>query len=172
MNLEDLLGDLSSRGVKIWAEDGQLRVRAPQGAVTSELKAALTEHKPELLRLLGQQRISEQAAALRADFPASLHGAHMLMPSSGSNLRRSLENWFDRQSLEPVVVAEFEDRALMKAFGERGAGVFTSPTAVERDVLTKYGVEVIGRSDEVKERYYLISPGLRLPSGQAVAGHA
>jgi LysR family transcriptional activator of nhaA len=102
--------------------------------------------------------VPEQAAALRADFPASLDGTDMLMPSSGTNLRRSLENWFERQSLEPVVVAEFEDRALMKAFGERGAGVFTSPTAVEQDVLTKYGVEVIGRCDEVKERYYLISP--------------
>lgn len=103
-----------------------------------------------------------QAAALRADFPASLNGTNMLMPGTGSNLRRSLETWFERQGVEPVIVAEFEDRALMKAFGEGGAGVFTVPTAVEKDVLTKYGVEVIGRTDEVKENYYLISPERRI----------
>ena len=50
----------------------------------------------------------------------------------------------------------------MKAFGEGGAGVFTSPTAVENDFLQKYGVEVIGRTDELTERYYLISAERRI----------
>jgi LysR family transcriptional activator of nhaA len=116
---------------------------------------------------LGESGISffavpEQAARLREDFPAALHGAAMLMPSSGSSLRRNLEAWFERHGVKPLVVAEFEDRALMKAFGERGAGVFTSPTAVEQDVLDKYGVEVIGRTDEISERFYLISPERRI----------
>ncbi len=106
--------------------------------------------------------IAEQAATLAADFPNSLDGAPMLMPSGGSTLRRSLENWFDGHGIQPVVVAEFDDRALMKAFGERGTGVFTSPTAVEQDVLSKYGVEVIGRTDEIAERFYIISPERRI----------
>ncbi|MCG7868877.1 MAG: LysR substrate-binding domain-containing protein, partial [Candidatus Thiodiazotropha taylori] len=80
------------------------------------------------------------------------------MPSSGSSLRRNLEIWFQRQQIEPVVVAEFEDRALMKTFGERGTGVFTTPTAVEQDVIDKYRVEVVGRSDEITESFYVISP--------------
>ena len=103
-----------------------------------------------------------QAASLGSDFPQSLNGLPMLMPSSGSNLRRSLETWFDRHSIEPQVVAEIDDRALMKAFGERGAGVFTTPTAVEQDVLHKYEVEVIGRTEEIKERFYVISPERRI----------
>jgi LysR family transcriptional activator of nhaA len=45
----------------------------------------------------------------------------------------------------------------MKAFGEAATGIFTSPTAVEEDVLDKYAVKVIGRSEEVKERFYAIS---------------
>jgi LysR family transcriptional activator of nhaA len=106
--------------------------------------------------------VPASAPMMREAFPGSLNGVHMLMPGSGSNLRRSLENWFERQAIEPVVVAEFEDRALMKAFGERGADVFTSPTAVEQDVVSKYGVEVIGRTDEVKERFYVISPERRI----------
>lgn len=106
--------------------------------------------------------VPEQAAALKADFPASLDGQNMLMPSGGSNLRRSLEGWFERMSVQPTVVAEFEDRALMKAFGERGSGIFTSPTAVEHDVLGKYGVDVVGRTDEIRERFYVISPERRI----------
>jgi LysR family transcriptional activator of nhaA len=112
---------------------------------------------------LGESGISffatpEMAGKLRADFPMSLDGQNMLMPSSGSSLRRNLEIWFQRQQIEPVVVAEFEDRALMKTFGERGTGVFTSPTAVEQDVIDKYRVEVIGQADEITESYYVISP--------------
>lgn len=103
-----------------------------------------------------------RAAALREGFPRSLDGVPMLMPSGGSNLRRNLESWFDRQGIQPRVVAEFEDRALMKAFGEAGSGVFTTPAAVEQDVLSKYGVEVIGRTDDVKERFYVISPERRI----------
>jgi LysR family transcriptional activator of nhaA len=112
---------------------------------------------------LGESGISffaapDDAERLGADFPQSLHGQNILMPSSGSSLRRNLEVWFERQQIEPVVVAEFEDRALMKTFGERGTGVFTTPTAVEQDVIDKYKVEVVGRSDEVTESFYVISP--------------
>jgi LysR family transcriptional activator of nhaA len=97
------------------------------------------------------------AASLAEGFPNSLDGAPMLMPSGSSSLRRALEQWFERQGVAPKVVAEFEDRALMKAFGEGGSGVFTTPTAVEDDVRQKYGVQVIARTDEVRERYYAIS---------------
>jgi len=67
------------------------------------------------------------------------------------------------------VVAEFEDRALMKAFGERGTGVFTSPQSMEKDVLDKYGVEVIGRSEEIKESFYVISPERRIKNPAVTA---
>ncbi len=96
------------------------------------------------------------------DFPQSLNGAPMLMPTRSSALRRALELWFERQNLAPAIVAEFEDRALMKAFGEAAAGIFTSPTAVEQDVLDKYAVRVIGRTDEVKERFFAISAERRI----------
>ena len=112
--------------------------------------------------LLGESGItffaSEPEDRLYRDaFPQSLDGAPMLMPTSSCALRRSLELWFERIDVRPTVVAEFEDRALMKAFGEAATGIFTTPTAVEEDVLDKYAVTVIGRSEEVKERFYAIS---------------
>mgnify|MGYP001822530501 FL=1 len=106
--------------------------------------------------------VARKAEELRGGFPQSLDGVGMLMPSVGSNLRRSLENWFERYAIQPVVVDEFEVRALMKPFGERGSGIFTSRTTVEKDVTSKYGVEVIGRTEEITERFYVISPERRI----------
>jgi len=102
------------------------------------------------------------AQRFRNAFPASLDGAPVLMPTTSSALRRSLELWFERVGVAPRIVAEFEDRALMKTFGEAGVGIFTSPTAVEGDVLDKYGVEVIGRTEDIKERFYAISAERRI----------
>lgn len=104
----------------------------------------------------------KNARKLSDNFPQSLHGFPFLMPSRSSHVRRSLDNWFEQQDIKPDVVAEFDDRALMKAFGEAGTGVFTSPQTMEQDVLDKYGVKVIGRTDEVKESFYLISPERRI----------
>jgi LysR family transcriptional activator of nhaA len=117
--------------------------------------------------LLGESGISffasaAQAARYRADFPHSLDRAPVLMPTVSSSLRRALEQWFEREGVKPIIAAEFEDRALMKVFGEAGVGVFTSPTAIEDDVLVRYRVEVIGRSDAVTERFYVISAERRI----------
>lgn len=106
--------------------------------------------------------VPEHAKKLQKNFPKNLHDFPFLMPSKSSSLRMNLENWFDQHAIKPQVVAEFEDRALMKAFGERGTGVFTSPQTMEEDVLEKYGVRVIGRTDEVQENFYLISPERRI----------
>lgn len=150
--LEDLLADLSVHKLDVVLADSP---------VNPALNIRAYNHN------LGESGISffavpEQAAALREDYPRGLDGVQMLMPSGGSNLRRNLEAWFDRHGIRPIVVAEFEDRALMKAFGERGSGIFTSPTAVEQDVLGKYGVEVVGRTEEITERFYAISAERRI----------
>ena len=60
----------------------------------------------------------------REGFPRSLHDAPFLLPMPGASLRRSLENWFDAQGLRPKLRGEFADSALMKSFGQAGAGLF------------------------------------------------
>lgn len=103
-----------------------------------------------------------EAGRWSGGFPKSLEAAPMLMPTGTSALRRGLDFWFDRIGVRPRTVAEIEDRALMKTFGEAGAGIFTSPQAVEADVLAKYAVEVVGRTEEVTERFYAISAERRI----------
>lgn len=105
---------------------------------------------------------SKEAQEIQGDFPACLDGQRLLLPSQGSALRRRLDDWFEQQNIAPYPVAEFADSALMKAFGQAGAGVFAGPTAIEKEICQMYGTEVIGRTSDVQERYYAISHERRL----------
>ena len=72
-------------------------------------------------------------------------------------MRRELDRWFAAEDLRPHTVAEFEDSALLKVFGADGLGVFTAPTVIEDDVKLQYGVQVVGRIDAVRERFYVVT---------------
>lgn len=52
MNLKQFVSELADRGVKLWIEDDQLRVRAAKGVLTPELRDLLALHKAELILLL------------------------------------------------------------------------------------------------------------------------
>jgi LysR family transcriptional activator of nhaA len=109
------------------------------------------------------------AARLRRGFPRSLGGAPMLLPTLNTALRRALEEWLHAGGVAPVVVGEFEDSALLTAFGGAGRAVFPAPTAIEREVCRHYRVAVVGRTPAVRERYYAISAERRLTHPGVVA---
>ena len=102
------------------------------------------------------------AKQLKGAFPQCLNSAPMLVPGATSSVRPQFEAWLTRQQLHPRVVGEFDDGALMKAFGRQGIGVFMSPTVVEDETVAQYGVRVIGRSDEMVEDFYAISVERRI----------
>ena len=106
---------------------------------------------------------------LRRGFPQSLTGARMLLPTRNTALRRALEQWFEAEDVFPNVTGEFEDSALLSAFGGSGRAAFPAPTAIEREVCHHYRVTVIGRADAVRERYYAISAERRLKHPGVVA---
>jgi LysR family transcriptional activator of nhaA len=97
------------------------------------------------------------AKKLKGDFPHSLDGAPLLLPSRGTQLRSGIDRWLDKHRLHPRMVAEFDDSALMKAFGQEGAGIFIAPAAIEAEVEWQYQVNAIGQVDAVKEHFYAIS---------------
>ncbi len=101
-------------------------------------------------------------------FPQSLNSAPMLLPAPRTSMRRVLDRWFDRRDISPVVVAEFDDSALMKEFGATGAGLFVAPGAVEETVHHQYGTRTVGEIDGAIERYYAITVERRV-SHPAVA---
>jgi LysR family transcriptional activator of nhaA len=102
------------------------------------------------------------ARQYRGKFPQSLDEAPMLLPSQHSALRRRIDDWFDSHNIAPVVVGEFDDSALLKAFGEAGAGLFAAPSVIEKEICRMYGMSVIGRTDTVSEHFYAISPERRI----------
>lgn len=81
----------------------------------------------------------------------------MLLPTERTTLRRLLDGWFQDMAILPHVVAEFEDSALLKVFGQAGHGAFPAPTVVEQEITRQYDVEVIGRLESIRERFFAIS---------------
>ncbi len=99
---------------------------------------------------------------LDAPFPSCLNGAPMLLPGGSSSVRPQVDAWLAQQGLRPRVVAEFNDSALMQAFGREGRGVFIAPAVVEPEICAQFGVEVLGRSSELVEDFYAISVERRI----------
>jgi len=124
--------------------------------------------------LLGECGISffatrSLARRLRGAFPRRLDGAPFLLPAENGALRRSLDTWFEARGIRPAIAGEFDDSALLKAFGGSGAGVFAAPTVIEREVARQHQAVVLGRSEEIRERFYAISAERRLKHPAVVA---
>ena len=156
--LEALLGDLVAHRIDLLLADRPL-------ASTSAVRA--------YSQLLGECGVSFFAApglAPETVFPQLLDGAPMLLPTAATRLRQGLESWFEARRLRPSVVGEFDDSALLKAFGEQGAGLFAAPSAVEGEICQRYRVRVVGRTEEVTERFFAIGAeqGFEAPAAQAV----
>jgi len=91
------------------------------------------------------------------DFPRGLHGAPLLIPGQETVVRSRLLRWFAEQQIQPRIVGEFDDSALMQAFGQSGSGIFCSANVIADEVKRQYGVELIGQTDAVTESFYAIS---------------
>lgn len=111
---------------------------------------------------LGRSAMSFFAAAslvprIQGMFPACLDGVPMLVPGATASVRQQLEGWFAKHQITPVVVGEFDDAALMKAFGREGQGVFLAPSVLEDETCAQFGVAAIGRTAELIEEFYAVS---------------
>jgi LysR family transcriptional activator of nhaA len=124
--------------------------------------------------LLGESPVSfygspELAERYRKVFPSSLSKAPVLLPTNNTVLRRSLEQWFDQQDIRPVVVGEFEDSALLKAFGRRGVGLFPAATTISEQIMAQYHVESIGVAAGVYEHLYAVTVDRKIKHPAVVA---
>lgn len=93
----------------------------------------------------------------RAPFPKALHGQPMLLPGQDSPLRANLLAWFEAHRLVPRIVGDFDDSALMKAFGAAGAGLFPAPLAARAEIARGYDAVLLGVAGDVHEDYFAIS---------------
>lgn len=124
--------------------------------------------------LLGESDLTVFGAAtlvqtLSGEFPALLEGAPFLMPGDDVAIRPRLEQWLQAKRLQPRIVGEFDDNALLQAFGRAGAGLFVAPTAIADDVVDQYRVVRVGRLETVSEQLFAITSERRLSHPAIVA---
>ncbi len=150
--LESLLSDLALHKLDLIISDAP----APP---TMEFK--LFNHK---LGECGLSMLAVPALAkkYRKGFPDSLTDAPCLLPTEHTAVRRSLDIWLDDREIFPNIIAEFEDSALLKVFGQAGEGIFPIPTAIEDRIKKQFGVHLIGRLPEVLDKFYAISAEKRV----------
>ena len=161
---EHLLAALAAHELDVVLSDGPLPAGSPVRAFS---------------HVLGESQVAffgrrDLAARYRRGFPGSLSGAPVLLPATGTALRRALEQWFDARGVRPEVVGEFDDSALMKSFGQDGAGLFPAHLVLEREVRHQHDVEHVGRVDGVRETFYALSAERRIrhPAVSAICAAA
>jgi LysR family transcriptional activator of nhaA len=106
---------------------------------------------------------------LQGDFPQCLNGQPLLIQGAQASVRQQLEGWLTRHGVVPHIVGEFDDGALMTAFGREGRGVFMAPSVVEAETARQFGVEVIGHSEELREEFFAVSVEKRITHPCVVA---
>ncbi len=145
-NLEQLLADLAVHRL-----DFVLSIRpVPQGLNVRSFNHRLGESAIGLF----QARIHAEVAE---PFPGVLHGRPMLLPGEDSPLRTALLAWCESKRVVPRIVGEFDDSALLKAFGAAGIGIFPAPLALRAEIERHYDSVLLGEADGVMQQYYAIS---------------
>ncbi len=102
------------------------------------------------------------AARLKRSFPTSLHGAPALLPAENTVLRHALETWFCEHGIQPRVVVEFEDLALMKVMAAEGRGFIAVPTVALDEAVKRYGFQMIGHAKGCRMRFHAITAERRI----------
>ncbi len=150
--LTDLLGQLAVQRLDMVLADEPLGRQAGMKAFNHALGSTAMSFfaTPELKR------------SLKGEFPACLDDAPMLLPGHASAMRQRFDLWLASRKIRPRVIGEFDDAALMKAFGGEGRGVFMTPAVLESETAAQYGVRVVGRSDELVEEFHAISTERRI----------
>ena len=150
--LADLLGQLAVQRLDLVLADEPLGRQAGLKAFNHALGSTAMSFfaTPELKR------------SLKGGFPQCLDDAPMLLPGNASAMRHRFDLWLAARKIRPRIVAEFDDAALMKAFGGEGRGVFMTPAVLESETAAQYGVRVVGRSDELVAEFHAISAERRI----------
>jgi len=103
------------------------------------------------------------------NFPRSLDSAPVFLPTRNTALRRSLDQFFDTHAIHPRILGEFEDAALLRAFGDTGRALFPASSLVENEICKQSALKVLGQLEGIRERFYAISPERKLKHPAVVA---
>lgn len=114
-----------------------------------------------LHRLLTRKNVAVFGAPkfkpLRKDFPQSIVGKQMILPTYDSKLRYDLDHWSKNSNINLEILIESQDIAVKKLAAVSGLGLLpTASHTVHRQVLTGELLE-IGKLPGVFEDLYIVS---------------
>lgn len=108
-------------------------------------------------------------AQLQGSFPGCLERMPLLMPGEDFATRTRVLAWLDERQVRPRIAGEFDDSAMMKAFGQAGLGLFFAPSVLREHICTQYQVDAVGEAREVTDQVYAITTERRLSHPATIA---
>ncbi|MGB4811219.1 MAG: transcriptional activator NhaR [Methylophilaceae bacterium] len=150
-NVTSLLGELAVHRLDIVIADSPMPLSVNVRAFNHLLgECSLT--------FFATKKIADQIQWQDAShFPQCLNNAPMLLPGIEDAIRPMLMRWFEDKKIQANIKGEFDDGALMKAFGQASAGVFVAPTPIAQQVCEQFKVIALGEAKDLIKRYYAIS---------------
>ena len=126
--------------------------------ILSDCPIDSAQHAGLLSKKLGECGVSFfcKAPLPALPFPACLMERKLLIPGRRTAMGRQLTRWFEEKRLSPQILGEFDDAALMKAFGFFNQGIFVAPSIYQGKILEGEGVQLVGETLDLKEEYYVI----------------
>lgn len=146
-DFESLLGELSVHKLDVVLTDRPV----PSGTNLRVFSHLLGESE---LMLFG---LPEMAKRFSKNFPASLNGAPVLLPTRNHAIRGRIDHWFEAHEVRPDIVGEFDDNAMLNTFGRNGMGLFPAPSALADAVEEQFGAVPVGEITNVREQCFAIS---------------
>ncbi|HEX8601393.1 MAG TPA: LysR family transcriptional regulator [Pseudoduganella sp.] len=157
---ESLLADLALHKLDVVLTDRSVRASASLRVYNHLLGESemLLFGTPGLARKYGR------------NFPATLKGAPLLLPTRNNALRGRIDEWLLKHDVRPDVVGEFEDNAMLTTFARDGLGLFFAHASLEADIKLQYGAIPAGAATELREQFYAISSERRIkhPAVEAI----
>jgi LysR family transcriptional regulator, transcriptional activator of nhaA len=109
--------------------------------------------KRESISIYGTKKYKK----LIKNFPNSLHGQPLILPTYHSKARQDLDHFFHSRSIIYEMVSEVQDTSVQKLLVLDGTGLAPLPDFSVKDLLEEKKIIKIGTLDRIFEEFWLIS---------------
>ena len=97
-------------------------------------------------------------------FPADLDAMPVLLPGTDSEIRSAIDRVFERGDVQPSILAEVDDMAMLRLLARESHALAVVPPIVVRDEIAAGLLVEHYRIPEISERFYAITPRRRFPN--------
>ncbi|MGV0954446.1 MAG: LysR family transcriptional regulator [Fluviibacter sp.] len=162
--LTQLLGQLALDKIDLIISDAPV----PQNSAVRAISKKLGESG---IAFVAREDLVKQ---IHQPFPECLKSFPLLLPRQDSAIRQRLNTWFDKKHIKVNSVGEFDDNALLAAFGREGIGAFPVSEALLDENLERGNLKLLGKADGLSIHFFAITIKRHVPHAclKAITGHA